>query len=74
MKKGLIATGDIDQLSGKEADGLIPAPAALFGTNARSEARCGKELLGWTPGTKSLESIIPRAIDLEAQKLGLTKL
>lgn len=70
-RKGLIASNEVDKLIG-EYVGVLPHGTVLYGTNARSKSRRGKEVLGWTPERETaLDAEIARAIDSEAQALGL---
>ncbi|KAF5487166.1 Uncharacterized protein CGCS363_v013474 [Colletotrichum siamense] len=66
-KKGLIPSDDVEVLSPEDANTLLPHGAVLFGTNARSEAVRGKELLGWAPAGESLLDEIPKAVEREAE-------
>ncbi|KAL6405077.1 hypothetical protein AUP68_11920 [Ilyonectria robusta] len=71
--KGYISTVEVESVYKPEMDSLLPAAAVLFGSNARSKARRGAELLGWTPTGESLEAEIPRALAEEATRLGVAK-
>lgn len=66
-KKGLIPSDDVEVLGPEDANTLLPHGAVLFGTNARSEAVRGKELLGWAPTGESLLDEIPKAVEREAE-------
>ncbi|OLN93100.1 hypothetical protein CCHL11_07516 [Colletotrichum chlorophyti] len=66
-KKGLIPTDDVDEIGPEEADSVLPHGTVLYGTNARSEALRGKEVLGWTPTEESLQDEIPRTVVSEAR-------
>lgn len=59
-------------VSPEEVDGVLHRPTALYGSNARSKARRGRELLGWAPSHVSLEDDIERTVQLEAKSLGRT--
>ncbi|KAH7161141.1 hypothetical protein EDB81DRAFT_783874 [Dactylonectria macrodidyma] len=72
--KGYIATAEVESLVSPEVDALLPAAAVLFGSNARSKARRGTELLGWKPAGEGLEAEIPRAVEEEAKRLGISKI
>lgn len=71
--KGYISNVEVESVYKPEMDSLLPAAAVLFGSNARSKARRGAELLGWTPTGESLEAEIPRALAEEATRLGVGK-
>ncbi|OBR07290.1 Nucleoside-diphosphate-sugar epimerase [Colletotrichum higginsianum IMI 349063] len=64
--QGLIPTSEVDVVGPEEANSLLPHGAVLYGTNARSEALRGREVLGWAPSGESLENEIPRAVAEEA--------
>ncbi|KAK7431306.1 hypothetical protein QQZ08_002077 [Neonectria magnoliae] len=66
--KGLIATAEVERLDKPESDAVLPAADVLFGSNARSTARRGVELLGWTPTEEDLEAEIPRALAEEVKR------
>lgn len=73
-QKGYIPSGtDIDEVLGDEANTLLPHGTVLYGTNARSNARRAKELLGWKPeyGAEGLVEEIPKSVEVEAKSLGL---
>ncbi|KAH6871638.1 hypothetical protein B0T10DRAFT_466576 [Thelonectria olida] len=61
----------IDQLSGQEADDLLPHGSVLYGTNVRGQARRAKKWFGWAPTHEDLEHDIPRTVAREARQLGL---
>ncbi|KND88277.1 hypothetical protein TOPH_07136 [Tolypocladium ophioglossoides CBS 100239] len=67
-EKGLIPSAtDIDEVLGDEANKLLPHATVIYATNARSEARRGKEILGWKPEhVPGLEEGIVEAVDVEA--------
>ncbi|KZL68646.1 nucleoside-diphosphate-sugar epimerase [Colletotrichum incanum] len=65
-RKGLIPTDEVELVGPEEANSLLPHGAVLYGTNARSEALRGKEVLGWAPAGESLEDEIPKAVAREA--------
>ncbi|TQN64941.1 Betaine aldehyde dehydrogenase, partial [Colletotrichum shisoi] len=65
--QGLIPTSEVDAVGPDEANSLLPHGAVLYGTNARSEALRGKEVLGWAPAGESLEDEIPRAVAEEEE-------
>ncbi|KAI0435750.1 NAD(P)-binding protein [Xylaria telfairii] len=69
VKQGLIPNDDVEELNGAEADSSLPHGNVLYGTNARSKALRGKELLGWAPHHESLSEAIPDAVKTEAQRL-----
>ncbi|POR33933.1 Nad dependent epimerase dehydratase family protein, partial [Tolypocladium paradoxum] len=73
MKGFIPNAGDVDEVIGEEADKLLPHGRVLYGTNARTNARRAKELLGWKPqfGSSALEEEILRAVEQEAKSLGL---
>ncbi|KAI1296963.1 hypothetical protein F5Y03DRAFT_410105 [Xylaria venustula] len=60
---------DIEELNGEQADNLLPHGVALFGTNARSQARRAQKLLGWTATHETLEQEIPQAVEEEARAI-----
>ncbi|KAK7417232.1 hypothetical protein QQX98_004666 [Neonectria punicea] len=66
--KGLIATAEVERLDKPESDAVLPAADVLFGSNARSKARRGVELLGWTPTEEDLDAEIPRALAEEVKR------
>ncbi|KPM43929.1 hypothetical protein AK830_g2651 [Neonectria ditissima] len=68
--KGLIAAAEVEQLDKPESDAVLPAADVLFGSNARSKARRGVELLGWTPAEEDLDAEIPRALAEEVERRG----
>ncbi|KAI0019436.1 NAD(P)-binding protein [Xylariomycetidae sp. FL0641] len=69
---GLIKDKEIEEVVGDEANTALPAGVALYGTNARSKARRGKEVLGWKPEHEDgLDAEIKRVVGAEAQALGL---
>ncbi|KAM0270395.1 hypothetical protein ACHAPA_003579 [Fusarium lateritium] len=67
----LIPGREVDEISGEEADQLLPHGSVLFGTNARCGAQRAERVLGWQPENESLEQEIPRAVAQEARVLGL---
>lgn len=71
--KGFIpSAAGIDQVLGDEANMLLPHATVIYGTNARSRARRGQEVLGWKPEhVPGLEQGIVEAVDVEAKLLGL---
>ncbi|KAJ4317295.1 hypothetical protein N0V84_007431 [Fusarium piperis] len=64
--QGLLETTEVEELHNPEADTVLPHSSVLFGSNARSKARRGAELLGWKPTEEGLEAEIPRAVAEEA--------
>ncbi|RSL82263.1 hypothetical protein CEP51_005271 [Fusarium floridanum] len=64
--QGLVDTTEVEELHQPEADTVLPGGSVLFGTNARSKARRGVELLGWKPTEEGIEAEIPRAVAEEA--------
>jgi hypothetical protein len=71
VNKGLIPTDEVEEVLGAEAD-VLPHGAVLYGTNARSLSRRGKERLGWAPThNDGLDAEIIRAVAAEAKSLGL---
>ncbi|KAM0421357.1 hypothetical protein ACHAPT_010892 [Fusarium lateritium] len=69
----LLPSEEVDELSGKEMDGLIFYGSVMFGTNVRIESQRAAEYLGWAPQNEDLEHEIPRAVAQEARALGLFK-
>ncbi|KAL0942693.1 nad dependent epimerase dehydratase family protein [Colletotrichum truncatum] len=67
-KKGLIPSDEVEVLGPEEANTVLPHGAVLFGTNARSEALRGKEVVGWAPAGESLQDEIPKAVEREVEK------
>ncbi|KAK2003320.1 hypothetical protein LX36DRAFT_696999 [Colletotrichum falcatum] len=65
-EKGLVPTDEVDAIEPEEADSLLPYGTAMYGTNSRSKARRGKEVLCWVPAGESLEDEIPKAVAREA--------
>lgn len=70
-RQGLMSTDKVDPVSGDEANSLLPEGTTLFGTNARSKARRGKEVLGWNPSHEDLAVEIRRIVTQEKYELGL---
>jgi hypothetical protein len=69
VNQGLaISVNEVDRLTKDEADSQLPHGSILFGTNARSNARRAKELLGWSPQYDDLEQEIVRSVKEEASK------
>ncbi|KAF9880865.1 nad dependent epimerase dehydratase family protein [Colletotrichum karsti] len=68
-KKGLIPSDDVEVLGPEDANAVLAHGTVLFGTNARSEAVRGKELLSWAPTGESLQDEIPKAVDREVEAL-----
>ncbi|KAM0417429.1 hypothetical protein ACHAPT_012578 [Fusarium lateritium] len=66
--QGLLETTEVEELHKPDADTVLPHGSVLFGTNARSKARRGAELLGWKPTEEGIEVEIPRAVAEEAAK------
>ncbi|KAK2015214.1 nucleoside-diphosphate-sugar epimerase [Colletotrichum eremochloae] len=66
VERGLIPRAAIDVIDSEEADSLLPYGTAMYGTNARSKALRGKEVLGWVPVREGLEDEIPKAVAREA--------
>lgn len=66
----MIPSREVDEISGEEADRLLPHGSVLFGTNARCGAQRAENILGWRPENKSLEQEIPCTVAQEAQALG----
>ncbi|KAL1638270.1 hypothetical protein SLS56_000078 [Neofusicoccum ribis] len=73
--KGLIASGEIDHLAPEEVEALVGNPflGPIWGQNSRSRASRARELLGWKPVMPGLSEDVARNVELEAEKLGLTK-
>ncbi|KAM5361363.1 hypothetical protein ACJZ2D_013133 [Fusarium nematophilum] len=69
----LLPNKKVDQVTGEEADMLLPHGSVLYGTNARGRAHRAEAVLGWTPQKEDLEHDIPRVVAEEAQALGLLK-
>ncbi|KAH7369318.1 hypothetical protein B0T11DRAFT_72374 [Plectosphaerella cucumerina] len=69
-QRGLIPAEDVVSVSPEEVNGVLHRPTALYGSNARSKARRGRELLGWAPNHVSLEDDVERTVQLEAKSLG----
>ncbi|KAH7152594.1 hypothetical protein EDB81DRAFT_930899 [Dactylonectria macrodidyma] len=67
----LIPNKEVDQVSGEEADKLLPHGSVLYGTNARGRANRAEAVLGWKPQKENLEHEIPRLVAQEAHSLGL---
>lgn len=65
--QGFIPDNVVDEVDDEEANKLLPHGTILFGTNARSNARRGKELLDWSPKGQSLQEVIPDAVKDAAQ-------
>ncbi|ORY65127.1 uncharacterized protein BCR38DRAFT_391229 [Pseudomassariella vexata] len=63
----------IEKLVRPDADTVLPHGSVLFGTNARSKARRGTELLSWKPEEGSLEEDVPRTVAREAESLAEAK-
>ncbi|GME33731.1 NAD-dependent epimerase/dehydratase [Neofusicoccum parvum] len=74
-RKGLIVNGEIDHLGPEEVEALVGNPflGPIWGQNSRSRASRARELLGWKPVMPSLSEDVARNVELEAEKLGLTK-
>ncbi|KAH6867384.1 hypothetical protein B0T10DRAFT_467903 [Thelonectria olida] len=51
----LLANKGVDQVSGEEADKLLPHGSVLYGTNARGRAHRAETVLGWKPQEENLE-------------------
>jgi hypothetical protein len=69
----LLPSKDIDEVSGEEADKLLPYGSFIYGTNARGGYRRAETLLGWAPQQEDLAHEIPRAVAAEARELGILK-
>lgn len=67
----LVSDTSIEEISGPEADQLLPHGSVLYGTNARVQANRAQEFLGWKRTHESLEQDIPRTVASEARDLGL---
>jgi len=72
-EKGLIESADIDNISPEEADKLAPSGSYLWGTNSRCRSIRANKLFGWTPKQKTLPELLPRIVEVEAEREGLIK-
>jgi nucleoside-diphosphate-sugar epimerase len=70
FEQGLLPTANVDQVSGEEMDELIPHGSGILGTNALISAKKARQLLGWKPKYKDLDSEISRVVASEASRLG----
>ncbi|KEY64907.1 hypothetical protein S7711_03899, partial [Stachybotrys chartarum IBT 7711] len=68
--QGLIPENSIQELEKEESAKVLPHGYIIYGTNARSQSRRAKELLGWAPREGSLDEDIPRVVADEAKRLG----
>ncbi|RSL52154.1 hypothetical protein CEP54_011071 [Fusarium duplospermum] len=69
----LLPSKEVEQVSGPEADTLLPHGSVLYGTNARARGYRAEKVLGWTPHRESLEDEIPRVVAEEADLLNLKR-
>jgi nucleoside-diphosphate-sugar epimerase len=67
---GLIESPLVSEIDHVAADKLSPHGGVLWGTNARQSSQRARELLGWCPNGRSLESDIPDTVEEEAKRLG----
>lgn len=66
----LLPSKEVEQVSGKEADKLLPHGSVLYGTNVRGPPNRARVVLGWAPREESLEDEIRRVVAEEARALG----
>ncbi|RSL98264.1 hypothetical protein CEP52_010425 [Fusarium oligoseptatum] len=69
----LLPSKEVEQVSGAEADTLLPHGSVLYGTNARARGYRAEKVLGWTPQREGLEDEIPRVVAEEAGLLNLKR-
>lgn len=67
-QQGHISDQTVVEIQREEYDTALPHGKVLFGTNARSNARRGRQRLQWEPKELSLEEDILRTVAEEAAK------
>jgi len=72
-EKQLIGSAEVDTITEKQADDLLPWGSYLWGTNSRCKAQRASEVLGWKPQQKSLVELLSDIVDGEAKQQGLVK-
>lgn len=65
---GLIKSPLVSEIGHEEANKLSPHGGVLWGTNARQNSQRARQLLGWCPKGRSLESDIPDTVEEEEAK------
>ncbi|KIW09617.1 uncharacterized protein PV09_00484 [Verruconis gallopava] len=72
-KQGYIESDDLQTFTIEQGDEVTPNGGKKWGYNSRCKAIRARKLFDWKPVGESIESLLPRLVEEEAQKLGVAK-